>query len=284
MPPVSNNHAAATNSVSEGSLGSSDTPATTPQSELANNLAASQNVSMTLSSTDTDKKTASKTGQLQRDLEGVGNLSTATTNLNEAAGHARFGSTALAKPNEQDGVKNNSQRPSSASSVAPTLRATGLIDPEIKVDSDSDRHLASSLTSATVEKLNREFNQLKNINWNGLNTPSNPSDLREGNIVSIQQHVISAALNSEGSLVLTSAEHGDGLWVPYLGSVQGTYTDKLDDSISWVATGPFSGCHAGVFSNDTDIRFAHLVTPDAGFASPPIARTTSTSRTIPITA
>lgn len=62
-----------------------------------------------------------------------------------------------------------------------------------------------------------------------------------------------------------------GYWLPWIEAIQvgkdvmsiGTYTPpiQMDDAISWVATGPFSGCFAAHFIGKNDeVVFAHVVT------------------------
>lgn len=78
-----------------------------------------------------------------------------------------------------------------------------------------------------------------------------------------------------GSLAITIDNTGEGYWIPYLGNganlVQendqqkglGTFTPAIPagSAISWVATGPFSGCHAVAFNPGAGPVFAHVITP-----------------------
>lgn len=73
---------------------------------------------------------------------------------------------------------------------------------------------------------------------------------------------------------------GPGYWIPYLGNGPkhpigmaqtpgrglGTYTPPviLGGPISWVVTGPFSGCTAASFSPGGGKVFAHVITPADG--------------------
>lgn len=69
-------------------------------------------------------------------------------------------------------------------------------------------------------------------------------------------------------LVLTRDENGHGYWLPFVDGYHGrdvkvaTYTPDVrpGDGISWVVTGPFSGCRAATFAQGVSRVFAHLVT------------------------
>jgi hypothetical protein len=83
--------------------------------------------------------------------------------------------------------------------------------------------------------------------------------------------------NKENALTLRISFGGPGLWIPYLGNGAaeakgvaqtvafglGTYTPPLVGGgvVSWVVTGPFTGCTAATFSPSASKVFAHIITP-----------------------
>jgi hypothetical protein len=89
--------------------------------------------------------------------------------------------------------------------------------------------------------------------------------------VSEQQHSVSCSF-ANGTLTINPDPAGDGLWIPYLGNGLGKEGDKGWGAFTrgvtnetWVATGPFSGCYSAAFDSPTGKRFAHLITPAAGY-------------------
>ncbi|WP_263384011.1 hypothetical protein [Granulicella arctica] len=106
--------------------------------------------------------------------------------------------------------------------------------------------------------------------------------------MSEQSYRIDAAWDSKtGTMTLSKNAAGEGLWIPYVGngaSVSagiaqmskrglGTYTPTVlgGGGISWVVTGPFSGCHSAVFSVGNDKVFAHIVTQASGYTADTVA-------------
>lgn len=103
-----------------------------------------------------------------------------------------------------------------------------------------------------------------------LNQPATP--VADATVdVSEQQHSVDVTFGG-GTLKIAPTPNGDGLWIPYLGNGSGapgskgwgTYSKEVTTA-SWVATGPFSGCFVAAFSGGADKRFAHLITPAAGY-------------------
>ena len=122
-----------------------------------------------------------------------------------------------------------------------------------------------------------------------LQTPSD-LDFAEGTLDSVteQSYRIDGAWDkSTKTLTLSKNVGGSGLWIPYVGngSVKavgiaqmarrglGTYTPIVEGGggISWVVTGPFSGCHSAVFSSGNDKVFAHIVTAGDGYTADSVA-------------
>ena len=111
--------------------------------------------------------------------------------------------------------------------------------------------------------------------WSELGKPSQTPIPVADTIVSEQHHRIDATWADESKTLTLSKNSvdGKGLWIPYLGNGYpvtadsrgiGTYTRNIGgalDNASWVATGPFSGCHVAVFTSGTDKVFAHVITP-----------------------
>lgn len=124
----------------------------------------------------------------------------------------------------------------------------------------------------------------------GFNSLERPSDLLYttgvADSVCQQAHQIDAVWNgAQKSLTLSQSATGEGYWIPYIGNGAhnapvgvavtllrglGTYTPTvtLGGNISWVATGPFSGCSSASFTAlNGDMVFAHLSTPPAGYTA-----------------
>ena len=103
------------------------------------------------------------------------------------------------------------------------------------------------------------------------------SKVADNNVV---EHInmIDAASDANGGVTLSLSSTGSGYWIPYLGNGidvstadtvprgLGTFTPPIPSGsgISWVATGPFSGCRAVVFKPSAGLVFAHVITPASG--------------------
>ena len=126
---------------------------------------------------------------------------------------------------------------------------------------------------------------IRKLAFESLNMQLNrPSDMNANrgvpDSVTEQYHRVDASWDAGTSTLTVSKEiTGPGYWIPYLGNGipnvgthlrgLGTYTPIVPaTTISWVATGPFSGCHAYVF---TPLRFAHVITPAGGYSADAVA-------------
>lgn len=103
--------------------------------------------------------------------------------------------------------------------------------------------------------------------------------------VTEQYHRIRADWDAQQKkLTLSLHNAGHGYWIPYLGNGAGalagvaqtagrglgTYTAPLGPGgpVTWVATGPFSGCSLATFSPAGGNKvFAHVITPAAGYTA-----------------
>jgi hypothetical protein len=131
------------------------------------------------------------------------------------------------------------------------------------------------LGRGAIRQLRGEFYQLQ--------APSD-STFSQGVVDSVTRQAtgIDAAWDAkDNALTLRISFGGPGLWIPYLGNGVksklvgvaqtlnhglGTYTPPLvsGGAISWVVTGPFSGCTAATFSPTGAKVFAHIITPGGG--------------------
>jgi hypothetical protein len=118
-----------------------------------------------------------------------------------------------------------------------------------------------------------------------LQVPSDTAFLRgAADSVTEQYHVIDAVWNdTEKKLTLSPSVTGEGYWIPYIGNGAsesaltgmaqtkgrglGTYTRATAAGISWVVTGPFTGCYTASFSTPNGKSFAHVVTPDPPYTA-----------------
>jgi hypothetical protein len=127
-----------------------------------------------------------------------------------------------------------------------------------------------------------------NPDWMNLGWPSDPNFAQGAvNSVTQQSHRIDAEWNDHDrslTIIRTNSQNSPGLWIPWLGQgfatlagvnqMQnrglGTYTPGIDPGgpISWVATGPFSGCYSVAFRpNAGNVVFAHVITPTEGYTA-----------------
>jgi len=114
--------------------------------------------------------------------------------------------------------------------------------------------------------------------WGALETPTDMTFANGVNdSVTQQDRRVEATWDStHNRLTIQAAAAGDGLWIPYLGNGMrnavgvaqtpdhglGTYTRAIGaGGVSWVATGPFSGCYAVTFTAGGGKVFAHIITP-----------------------
>lgn len=113
--------------------------------------------------------------------------------------------------------------------------------------------------------------------WSTLEAPSDMTCANGVNdSVTQQQRRVDAVWDSKhNKLTISNTPAGPGLWIPYLGNGMpnpvgvavtrlrglGTYTDIIGAGVSWVATGPFTGCYAVTFTPPGGKVFAHIITP-----------------------
>lgn len=118
------------------------------------------------------------------------------------------------------------------------------------------------------------FSPVKSItgfNAMALNRPSAPVMDKEVDVTEQGHRVSITFAPATGALKIEAAPAGEGLWIPYLGNGPGTpnakgwgtYCKSITDD-TWVATGPFSGCYVAYLAGG-GARFAHLITPAAGY-------------------
>ena len=130
----------------------------------------------------------------------------------------------------------------------------------------------------------------------GFNTLQRPSDLTfaQGVVDSVteQTNQIDAVWDgAHNRLTLSLNAAGHGYWIPYVGNGAanligmahtagrglGTYTPVVAPGgpISWVVTGPFSGCSSASFIAPAGMVFAHLITPGRGYTADTVANQTT---------
>jgi hypothetical protein len=115
--------------------------------------------------------------------------------------------------------------------------------------------------------------------WSHLEEPADLS-AKSGvtDSVTEQAHLVDATWSEANkTLTIARATAGKGYWIPYLGNgIPGVGTDKRGlgtyspavgsgSTISWVATGPFSGCYAVALSGTAGMVFAHVITAASGY-------------------
>jgi hypothetical protein len=123
----------------------------------------------------------------------------------------------------------------------------------------------------------------------GLNSPSDATFATGvADSVTQQAHRIDATWDATHKrLTLNTNAAGEGYWIPYLGNGAGAlagmaqtalrglgaYTPAVaaGGGISWVVTGPFSGCHHASFTAGGNKVFAHVITPADGYTSDTVA-------------
>ncbi len=127
--------------------------------------------------------------------------------------------------------------------------------------------------------------------WSTLERPSDMTCANGVNdSVTQQARSVDAVWNPAlKRLTIQAAAGGPGLWIPYLGNGMpnavgvavtaghglGTYTPVVGAAgASWVATGPFSGCHIVTLTVGGGKVFAHVISPAAGYpCAPPATQT-----------
>ncbi len=126
----------------------------------------------------------------------------------------------------------------------------------------------------------------------GFTVLQQPSDLTfatgVADSVTEQVNRIDAAWDAVNRrLTLSISAVGEGYWIPYIGNGAanlagvaqtagrglGTYTPVIaaGGPISWVVTGPFSGCSSASFTAPAGKVFAHLISPAEGYTADTLA-------------
>jgi len=135
--------------------------------------------------------------------------------------------------------------------------------------------------------------EIRELHANTGFTPlQTPPDLTFANgvvdSVTEQAHRIDAAWDGvHKRLTLSLNAAGEGYWIPYVGNGAvnligmaqtarrglGTYTPVIaaGGPVSWVVTGPFSGCSSAAFSTPGGMVFAHLISPATGYTADTLA-------------